>query len=154
CDEGSTLQVRSFPLAGGSMSLAQMAGRVVGTDRARSREVLSAVRRRASFALVIVAMLWTSQSLSAAGAQVFTATLTGAQQVPPVSTTATGTGTVLLNAAETQITVNLTFSGLSTPAVAAHIHGPAPSGSNADILFDFASVVPAATSGSIPQQTF
>jgi hypothetical protein len=84
----------------------------------------------------------------------FTATLTGAQQVPAVVSGGTGTGTVLLNAAETQITVNLNFTGLSSAASAAHIHGPAAAGANAGVLFDFAAVVPAATSGSIPAQTF
>ena len=84
----------------------------------------------------------------------FQATLTGAQQVPAVASTATGTGTVLLNTAETQITVNMSFTGLTSNANAAHIHGAAAAGSNAGVLFDFSGVTPAATSGSIPQQTF
>src|SRR5688572_18127390 len=84
----------------------------------------------------------------------FQATLTGAQQVPPVASTGTGIGTVVLNTAETQITVDLTFSGLSSNTNAAHIHGAAAAGSNAGVLFDFSAVTPAATSGTIPQQTF
>jgi Cu/Zn superoxide dismutase len=84
----------------------------------------------------------------------FEAILTGAQQVPPVATTATGMGTVVLNATEDQITVNLDFSGLTSNANAAHIHGAAAAGFNAGVLFDFSSVTPAATSGSIPQQIF
>ena len=43
--------------------------------------------------------------------------------------------------------------GLTAPATAAHIHGPAGAGTNASVLFPF-SGVPNATSGSIPQQTF
>jgi Cu/Zn superoxide dismutase len=67
----------------------------------------------------------------------------------------TGTGTVLLNAAENQITVNMTFSGLTSNANAAHIHGAGANvGANAGVLFDFSSVTPAATSGTIPEQTF
>ena len=84
----------------------------------------------------------------------YTTTLTGAQQVPPVSSPGTGTGMVALNAAENLLFVNLSFSGLTSNAIAAHIHGPAAAGANAGVLFDFAGVVPAATSGSIPQQTF
>ena len=84
----------------------------------------------------------------------FTTTLTGAQQVPAVSSAGTGTGTVALNAAENQLFVNLSFSGLTSNANAAHIHGPAAAGANAGVLFDFSGVTPAATSGSIPQQTF
>ena len=86
--------------------------------------------------------------------QKFTSTLSGAEQVPSVSSAGTGTGTVLLNAAEDRIAVNLSFSGLSGNAVAAHIHGPAAMGANAAILFDFSGVTPAATSGTIPEQTF
>jgi hypothetical protein len=58
-----------------------------------------------------------------------------------------------LNAAQNQITVNVSFSGLSAPATAGHIHGPAAPGSNAPVLFPFAGV-PNATSGNIPEQTF
>ena len=84
----------------------------------------------------------------------YSATLTGAQQVPPVVSSGTGTGSVLLNDTEDQILVDLTFSGLTSNANAAHIHGPAAAGSNAGVLFDFSAVTPAATSGTIPQQTF
>jgi Cu/Zn superoxide dismutase len=84
----------------------------------------------------------------------YTATLSGAQQVPPVASSGTGTGTVLLNAAETQILVDLTFSGLTSNATMAHIHGPAAAGGNAGVLFDFTAATPAATSGTIPRQTF
>lgn len=92
--------------------------------------------------------------IGAGPAYKFIASLDGEQQVPSVSTAGTGAGTVLLNAARTQITVNLSFTGLSSNVNAAHIHGPAEVGGNAGILFDFTSVTPAATSGSIPEQTF
>jgi hypothetical protein len=113
-----------------------------------------AARRAIALAIVLGATLVHVQVASAAGVQVFTASLTGAQQVPSVTTPATGTGTVVLNAAETHITVNLTFSGLTSAANAAHIHGTAPAGSNAGVLFDFTGVTPGATSGTIPEQTF
>jgi Cu/Zn superoxide dismutase len=92
--------------------------------------------------------------IMAAPPQKFAAVLTGAQQVPPVVSSGTGTGTVLLNAAEDQITVNMSFSGLTSNATMAHIHGPAAAGANAGVLFDFTAVTPNATSGSIPEQTF
>jgi Cu/Zn superoxide dismutase len=113
-----------------------------------------AARRAIALAIVLGATLVHVQVASAAGVQVFTASLTGAQQVPAVTSPGTGTGTVVLNAAETHITVNLTFSGLTSAANAAHIHGTAPAGSNAGILFDFTGVTPGATSGTIPEQTF
>jgi hypothetical protein len=46
----------------------------------------------------------------------------GAQEVPAVATTATGDGTVVVSADDTTITYIVTYSGLSGPAVAAHIH--------------------------------
>ncbi len=52
----------------------------------------------------------------------FTYSITGNQEVPPVSTGAIGTGTASLNAAETQLTFNFTFSELSTSLTAAHFH--------------------------------
>ena len=83
----------------------------------------------------------------------FRGNLSGNQEVPTNATTAIGSGTVVLNEAETMITVNLNFSGLAAPASAAHIHGPAVRGVNAGVLFGLTGV-PTATSGSIPQQTF
>jgi len=83
----------------------------------------------------------------------FTGTMTGLQEVPANNSNATGLGTVVLNAEETMITVNVNFSGLTVPATAGHIHGPATPGVNAPILFPFTGV-PNATSGAIPQQTF
>jgi hypothetical protein len=85
---------------------------------------------------------------------IFTATLTGPQETPPIASPATGSGTVVLNAAQDMITVDLSWFGLvGGPASAAHIHCCAPPGTNAAVLFAF-SGVPAATSGSIPEQTF
>lgn len=66
--------------------------------------------------------------------------LTGAQEVPSRATPAFGNGTVVLNAARTQITLNLTFSGLLTPFSIAHIH-EAPFGVNGPVRFDFGSQV-------------
>lgn len=79
--------------------------------------------------------------------------LSGLSVVPPNASPAIGTGTVVLNAAQSQITVDLAWSGLLAPATASHIHGPAGPGTNAAVLFPFSSV-PGTTSGAIPQQTF
>ena len=85
---------------------------------------------------------------------IFTATLTGAQESPPIASTATGSGEVILNAAQDMITVDLIWDGLvGGPASAAHIHCCAPPGTNAGVLFAL-SGVPSATSGAIPEQTF
>ncbi|MDB4928548.1 MAG: hypothetical protein JWM10_1032 [Myxococcaceae bacterium] len=67
---------------------------------------------------------------------VFEATLSGAQEVPSVSSAATGTATVTLNAARTAITyvVRHTLAG----ATAAHIHTGAP-GATGAVIIPFAS---------------
>jgi aldose sugar dehydrogenase len=65
----------------------------------------------------------------------FVATLTGAQEVPPTNSTATGTATVLLSPDEKSARVSLNFSGLSSAQTAAHIHGPAAPGVSAPVLF-------------------
>ena len=82
----------------------------------------------------------------------FTATLNGAQEVPPSGSAGMGSATVVLNGAETMVTVDVSFSGLGSNANAAHIHGPAPAGMNASPIITLTGV-PSATSGTIPQQT-
>jgi CHRD domain len=83
----------------------------------------------------------------------FTANLTGNQEVPPTGSPGTGTGSVLLDTVAMTITVNESWSGLTAPATVSHIHQPAPPGSNAPVVFPFTGV-PNGTSGSIPQQVF
>jgi len=93
-------------------------------------------------------------STGAASAQsTFQTTLLGVNEVGPNASPGTGFGQVVVNAAHTQITVDENWSGLTAPATASHIHGPATPAQNAGVLFPF-SGVPAATSGAIPTQTF
>jgi hypothetical protein len=103
--------------------------------------------------LIAIFSLATALSLGTASAQwTFQATLSGLNEVGPNASPATGFGTVVLSADQTQLTVNESWSGLTAPATASHIHGPAGVGTNAPVLFPFIGV-PAVTSGSIPQQT-
>ena len=85
----------------------------------------------------------------------FTATLTGSQEVPPNASTAIGLGSVLLDDVLLTITVNESWTGLMAPATNSHIHGPAPPGVSAPVIFPLALGGGAgATSGVIPQQVF
>ncbi len=81
----------------------------------------------------------------------FAAHLDGAQD--KVATAATGFGTVRLDDVADTILVNESWTGLTAPATASHIHGPAAPGVNAPVLFPFTGV-PNAVSGAIPAQTF
>ncbi len=73
-------------------------------------------------------------AVSTAGAQNFTATLDGAQEVPSVPTPATGSATMNLDAAK-MLHFNITYSGLVGSETAAHFHGAAAPGSNAGVRY-------------------
>src|SRR5262245_14901409 len=101
------------------------------------------------YSVSLVAGLLTANLASAQWT--FQAYLTGLGENPVNGSPGTGFGTVVLNAAQTQITVDESWSGLTAPATASHIHGPGGVGTNAPVLFPF-SGVPAATAGAIPTQ--
>jgi hypothetical protein len=69
----------------------------------------------------------------------FTASLSGANEVPVVASPGTGLATVILDAAAQTLQINVTFSGLTSNTMAAHIHCCAPFGTNAGV----ATTVPA-----------
>jgi uncharacterized protein (TIGR03118 family) len=82
----------------------------------------------------------------------FRAVLSAANEVPPNSSTGSGVGIVQLAADELSAKVSLSFTGLTGPPNAGHIHGAAPAGSNAAVIFPF-SGLPAATFGSLNNVT-
>ena len=61
----------------------------------------------------------------------FKVPLTGAQCVPPVDTSGTGTAEITYDPATRVVTWNISYSGLSSPTTMAHFHGPAKQGQNA-----------------------
>lgn len=69
----------------------------------------------------------------------YTATLNGASEVPAKTTSGTGTMEGSLDTATKMLTYTITYSGLSGPATAAHIHGPAAVGANAGVVVPFPS---------------
>ena len=70
-------------------------------------------------------------------AQKYTATLGADQQVPPV--TSSGTGTAAMTLDGDKLTYDIEYKDLTGPATAAHIHGPAAAGANAGVLVPFAN---------------
>lgn len=66
-----------------------------------------------------------------------TATLDGAQQSPPVTTKGKGTATLDFNTTSKKLSWTVKYSGLSGPATAGHIHGPAAMGANAGPVIPF-----------------
>ncbi len=63
----------------------------------------------------------------------FTAKLDGSQEVPAVTTTASGTGTFVLSANGTKLTYNVTVNGLSGPITGSHFHNGA-AGTSAGVV--------------------
>ena len=64
----------------------------------------------------------------------FKVPLTGAQCVPPVDTTGSGTAELTYDPATRTVTWNIPYSGLSSPSTMAHFHGPAKQGQNAPVV--------------------
>lgn len=86
------------------------------------------------YALALAALLATaSVAVAATG---FQGTLSGAQEVPANASPGTGTATVILNDAGTQIAYTVSYSGLIGTVTASHIH-KAPIGVNGGVIIGF-----------------
>jgi hypothetical protein len=101
----------------------------------------------------ITALAVSMLAVSAAPSQTerFSATLVGAEEVPPINTA--GTGSFEMTIQPSGVTFSLTFSGLSAPPTAAHTHF-APSGVNGGVLIWLCGgggqpACPATTEGTI-----
>ena len=90
----------------------------------------------------LVAVLLACSKDEGPQSEVFTATLSGANEVPAKTTNATGTAKVTVNSDRT-LTVDLAVTGLT--ASAHHIHGPAAAGANAGVVV----AIPAIAAGQI-----
>lgn len=107
------------------------------------------LRRRMSglgpFCCVVLTLLFAAPSPVPA-ATIYQTTLTGANEVPPTGSPATGFATVTLIG--DTLTVDESFSGLvGGVAAAAHIHCCVPAGTNTGVAVPFPGF-PAATSGT------
>lgn len=92
------------------------------------------------FVLFLMSMQWQqpaqAQSIfSPTQCFTFSFMLSGAEEVPPNGSPATGNGVVTIDTDTNQLSYNITFSGLQGAETAAHIHGFAAPGSNAGILY-------------------
>ena len=76
------------------------------------------------------------------------ADLTGASEVPPVTTSAKGSVTATYDTASKKLSWKGTVSGLSGDVTAAHFHGPAETGKNAGVLVPAPGVKTGAFEGS------
>lgn len=100
--------------------------------------------RRRSFATLLLVSLALAgcDGMPSARAQTgtaVTARLSGAAEAPPVSTQAEGDFEGRFDPATRVLRYKVTYKGLSGPATAAHIHGPAMPGQNAGVVIPFKS---------------
>ena len=100
---------------------------------------LSVAPKRTAIVLAVATALMLLVPAAYAIPVTFVGNLTGANEVPPVPSSATGLATVVLDAAAQTLQINATFSGLTSNTNAAHIHCCAPLGTNAGV----ATTVPA-----------
>lgn len=112
------------------------------------RSILGCCLGGASAALVALT------SRGQAATTTFQADLKGSSEVPPNTTAGTGSATVTLDSASNKITWNVSFSGLTGPATAVHIHGPAPVGKNAGVMIWLSEKGKTATSPLSGSATF
>jgi CHRD domain-containing protein len=81
------------------------------------------------------ALLLALPSRSQAATTQFKADLQPSSEVPPNSTTGSGSVTATFDPGTKVLTWNGTYSGTSGAVTAAHIHGPAAAGQNAGVVF-------------------
>ena len=86
---------------------------------------------------VLFVLLLTLLITASVHAQTFGAVLTPQQEVPPTTSNGFGNGTVILDPGHTSVRVIMSFTGLTGPVTASHIHGEAPVGTNAGVKLGF-----------------
>ena len=76
------------------------------------------------------------------------AKLDAAQQVPPNDSKGTGTAQLMFDTETQKLEWTVEYTALTGAATAAHIHGPADPGQNADVVVPFPGDLPSPIKGS------
>ena len=76
------------------------------------------------------------------------AKLSGANEVPAVSTAGSGMLDASFNKTTSVLAYTVTYSGLSGPVAAGHFHGPALAGANAGVALGFSGSMDSPIKGS------
>jgi hypothetical protein len=96
---------------------------------------------------IVAAGLFVVALSTSARAETFFAYLTGAQEVPAVSTSGSGYARVFVNESTMTLSFTVVFTNLGSNQTASHIHAPAPIGANTSVAINFGAV--GGTSGTI-----
>ena len=106
------------------------------------------------YASAALLALGASGLLSPAWAEqmMYHADLTGAAQVPPVDTAATGSAEVTVDSDAMTVSWTITHEGLSGDPVAAHFHGPASAEETAPPVIDISASLAEGSAEITPEQ--
>lgn len=105
------------------------------------------MRRPVRLACTLLAVAASAGALGAQSTSFFTAQLSGANEVPPRATPATGTATLGYSLATRMFEIGFSFANLTTAPVGAHIH-TGVAGVNGPIIINLTSALPGGTSGT------
>jgi hypothetical protein len=106
------------------------------------------MRRALAVALAGVLLAALAAPILAAD-EMFSGALSGASEVPAVTTNGAGAAYVFINEAETEVKYAVSYTGLSGPPIAAHIH-VGPAGANGPIVLPL-QVGPSTMFGTLTQ---
>src|SRR5438552_10833833 len=96
----------------------------------------NAIVGAALLAVAVACGTSTTTSVSASTTTNYSASLTGAKEVPSVTTNGAGTFTASLNTSTKVLTVTLSVTGMSSNVTLAHIHGPASTATSAGVILN------------------
>src|SRR5262249_20351262 len=96
---------------------------------------------------VALALVLLSAPLSVRADFIVVTQLSGAGENPPTNSPALGTATYTVNSALTEIDFTITFTGLTTPLQAGHIHFGVP-GMNGPVILPYPNLPAGSTSGT------
>lgn len=88
----------------------------------------------------IFLMMITSSLPCEAALIALNAHLDGSQAVPPITTSGSGTASLVFDTVTKELSWNITFSGLSSGVASAQFQGPAKPGENANIIFSISAI--------------
>ena len=109
-----------------------------------SRELFASVGLMA--VIIVAASAVACEDTTAPDPPTFVASLNGASEVPAKAVAGTGTATIVKNG--TTYTYTITYTGMTGPLTGAHIHGPAGTTTNANVIVPF-STTGAGASGTL-----
>jgi hypothetical protein len=108
--------------------LGKLSQGIFAREKAMRKSIVAAV------GLLATGMVWATAHADMVS---YKATLTASAEVPPTTSQGTGTAAVSVDTASKEVTWSVTYTGLTGPATAAHIHCGALPGANSGVAVNF-----------------